>query len=148
MRYRIETLIPIALLGYVAFFPLASGEITNYFFKSYIFVPFVLILIALTVLSFGLSQLYELVKSLKVFFVNDYLIASLKMETIKGAIVYSYSASVLWCLYAIVMSSSYPPKPSIFIPDLILSLTHGFIVAELILRPLCKRIKFLQRTVG
>ncbi|MDE3274331.1 hypothetical protein, partial [Pseudoalteromonas sp. G4] len=105
---------------------------------------FALILIALIVLSFGLSQLGELIKSFKAFFVYDYKPTRIKLETIKGAITYSYSAAILWCLYAVVMSSASTNDISILIPDLALSLTYGFIVAELILRPLRKRITFLH----
>ncbi|WP_448549409.1 hypothetical protein [Thalassotalea fusca] len=146
MRYRIEILVPVIFLGYIAFFPLISGEITHHFLKSHILVPFVLILVALTVLSFGLSQLGELIKSIKTFFVYDYQPTLIKLETIKGAIVYCYSASILWCLYAVVMSSAFTNEISILIPDLALSLTYGFIVAEFILRPLGKRINFLQHS--
>ena len=144
MRYRVENLIPIVLLGYIAFFPVTSGEITHHFLKSHILVPFVLILVALTVLSFGLSQLGELIKSFKTFFLYDYQPTRVKLETIKGAITYSYSAAILWCLYAVVISSASTNDISILIPDLALSLTYGFIIAELILRPLSKRINFLH----
>ncbi|MDE3271532.1 hypothetical protein, partial [Pseudoalteromonas sp. G4] len=88
----------------------------------------------------------ELIKSFKAFFVYDYQPTRTKLETIKGAITYSYSAAILWCLYAVVMSSAFKNEFSLLIPDLALSLTYGFIVAELILRPLSKRIHFLQRS--
>lgn len=144
MKYRIEILIPIILLGYIAFFPVTSGDITHHFLKNHILVPFVLILIALTVLSFGLSQLVELIKSFKALCVYDYKSTRIKLETIKGAITFRYSAAILWCLYALVMSSASTNGISILIPDLALSLTYGFIASELILRPISKRINFLN----
>jgi len=92
MKYRIEVLIPIIFLGYVAFFPASSGEITNYFLKVHILLPFALVFLALTVLSFGMSQLLELGKSLQSFLVNSPISSNLKEQTLNGALSFSYVA--------------------------------------------------------
>lgn len=146
MKYRFEILIPIILLGYIAFFPIYDGDITKHFLKSHILLPFVLIFVALTVLSFGISQLMALIKSIKSFFVYDYQPGLIKQATIKGAISYAYSASILWGLYAVVMAPSLAQNSSTLLANLALSLTYGFIVAELLLRPLEKRIAFLKES--
>lgn len=146
MKYRIEMLIPVMFLGYIAFFPLNSGDITNHFLKSYILLPFTLMFVSLTIISFGYSQLLELIKSIKCFFIYDCQPTLIKLDTIKGAIAYAYSSSILWCLYAAVMSPMLTSSASIIISDVALSLTYGFVVAELILRPLHKRLNFLKKT--
>ena len=144
MNYRIEALIPIIFLAYVAFFPVSSGEITNYFLKIHILLPFVLVFLALTVLSFGISQLIELAKSLQCFVANPSTNSSLKEQTINGAISFSYVASMLWVLYILVISRAYTIPVNILISDIALAFTYAFILSELVLRPLKKRLEFLK----
>ena len=144
MKYRIEVLIPIIFLGYVAFFPASSGEITNYFLKPHILLPFVLVFLALTILSFGIPQLFELGKSLKSFIVKSPINSSVKVQTINGAISFSYVASMLWVLYILVVSTAYSFSLNALVPEVALAFTYSFILAELVLRPLKKRLEFLQ----
>ena len=144
MKYRIEVLVPIIFLGYVAFFPASSGEITNYFLKAHILLPFALVFLALTVLAFGISQLLELGKSLQSFLVNTPINSNLKEQTLYGAISFSYVASILWVLYILVVSSAYSLSINTLVPEIALAFTYAFILAELVLRPLKKRLEFLQ----
>lgn len=144
MRYRLEILIPLLFLGYVAFFPSLSGELQEHFFKLHILLPYILVLIALIVQAFGISQLCELIKSLKVFFINQPEISNLKVMTVKGAISFSYVSATLWVLYILVLSSAYSFKLNELIPEIALAFTYAFIVAEIILRPLSKRLEFLN----
>lgn len=144
VKYRIEVLIPIVFLGYVAFFPASTGEITNYFLKANILLPFTLVFLALTVLSFGTQQLIELGKSFQSFIVKTPVNSSLKLQTINGAISFSYVASMLWVLYILVVSTAYSLSLNALVPEIALAFTYAFILAELILRPLKKRLEFLQ----
>jgi hypothetical protein len=144
VKYRIEILIPIFFLGYVAFFPVLSGEIANYFFKSHILLPFILVFLALIILSFGFMQLIEIGKSLQYFIVNTPLNSKLNEQTLNGAISFAYVASTLWVLYILVVSTAYSISMNVLVSEIALSFTYAFILAELILRPLKKRIEFLQ----
>lgn len=144
MKYRIEVLIPIVFLSYVAFFPASSGEITNYFLKAHILLPFVLVFLALTVLSFGIPQLLELGKSMQSFVVKSSINSNLKSQTINGAISFSYVASMLWVLYILVVSTHYSLSFNVLVPEIALAFTYAFILAELVLRPLKKRLEFMR----
>jgi len=146
MRFRLEILIPVLFVGYVAYFPIMNGEIQTYFIKPYILTPFALIFIGLTVLSFGFLQFIALIKSVGIFFTHDPDQIELHNKCINGAISYAYVAAILWVMYALVINSIILQESSIMgmISDIALSFTYAFILAELILRPLKKRIEFLQ----
>ena len=144
MKYRLEVLIPIVLLGYIAFFPASSGEIVNYFLKTHILLPFVFVFLSLIVLSFGVSQLLESAKSLQSFVVNSSTSSSLKEQILNGAISFSYVASMFWVLYILVVSGAYSMSVNVLIPEIALAFTYAFILSELILRPLKKRLEFLK----
>lgn len=144
MKYRIEALIPIIMLGYIAFFPTTSGELMSYFIKGNIILPFILVFVALNILTFGVTQLFELLKSLKSFFIVDPLETKLHGNTLTGAISYSYVASTLWVLYILVISEKYNASLESVIPYVALSLMYAFILSELILRPLKKRLEFVK----
>lgn len=144
MKDRIEVLIPLIALAYIAFFPLYSGEISRYFIKSYILLPFILVFIALTVLSFGLLQLIELAKSLKSLVSHGPVDSNLNKLTLNGAISYAYVASMLWSLYMLVVSTAHAINTQSLISDIALAFTYAFLLAELILSRLKKRLAFLQ----
>ncbi len=144
MKYRMEVLIPIVFLSYIAFFPVSSGEISGYFFKTHILLPFVLVFISLTVLSFGVAQLIALGKSLQSFFVHHFDSSTLNEQTLNGAISFSYVASIFWILYILVVSTAYSLSSNTLISEIALALTYAFILSELVLRPLKKRLEFLQ----
>ena len=144
MKYRIEILIPLLTLGYVAYFPLASGELMNYFFKTNILVPFILVFIGLNILTFGIEQFFQLLKSAKYFLITEKPETLLKQQTINGAISFSYVSSILWILYILVISSAYKISSEYLVSGIALALTYAFILSELILRPLKIRLAFIK----
>ena len=141
MKYRFEILVPVVLLGYIAFFPAINGELAQHFIKPNILVPFILAFVALIILSFGLEQLCALVKSLALFFVNDGMTVKLKRLTIDGAITYAYVSATLWVMYILVMSGVLAFNTSLLVSQIALAYTYAFILAELLLRPLKRRIE-------
>lgn len=144
MKYRIEIFIPIIFLGYIAFFPVFSGEFAIHFIKPHILLPFILVFLSLTILSFGTSQLLALTKSLTSLVLNAPAKLELKKQTLNGAISFSYVASILWSLYILVVSPAYSIALNTLMSEIALAFTYAFILSELILRPLKKRLAFLR----
>ena len=146
MKFRLDVLLPLLCIGYIAFFPLSSGEISHYFIKSYILLPFVLIIIALTTLSFGSKQLMAIFTASQVLLVDTPAKTILQNKTLQGAITYSYVAALLWVLYILVISPNLNENFTVngLIPDIALAITYAFVVAELFLRPLQRRLDFLK----
>ena len=68
MQIRFELILPILFLGYIAFFPLESGEIYAFFIKNYILLPFILTFLGVFFLSFGFSGGIKLLNNFKVLF--------------------------------------------------------------------------------
>jgi hypothetical protein len=129
------------------FLPISSGEISNYFININILLPFVSVFIALVVLSFGSEQTLLLAKSLRLLFTNSNSKKLVDKKCLTGAISFSYVAGFLWVMYAIVINPKIISQTSLsfFIAQAGLALTYSFLLAELILRPLLKRIEFTNR---
>ena len=144
MNLRLETIIPLAVFSYIAFFPLSNGEISHYFINFNILLPFALVFVALIILSFGSGQALLLVKSLQLFFTHTSKQEIVDKKCLTGAISFSYVAGFLWVMYAIVINPKIISQTSLssFIAQAGLALTYSFLLAELILRPLLKRIEF------
>jgi len=145
MKVRIEILLPLVGFVYIAYFPTTSGELRNYFFQPEILVPFILVFLGLSIMSFGVKQFFGLIKSLKMFFLHDVDSSEIAPASIKGMINYSYVSSLLWILYALVVNSEAINTVDIsaFIALLGVSLIYSLILSELLLRPLLKRIEFV-----
>lgn len=144
MKLRYEVLIPLMILAYISFFPFQSGDLALYFVKFYILVPFVLVFIALNILSYGLNEFLDLAKNLRILVAKTKEDAKVNDKVLDGAISHAYVSSLLWIFYILVISSGYNLSSNAILPDVALSLTYGFILAEFILRPMKKRALYLK----
>ena len=146
MKIRLEIALPLLAFAFIAYFPLINGELKDYFFQPQILLPFVLVFLGLSILSFGMQEVAKVLTAFKAFVVNGTDIPIINKKVVKGMINYSYASAMLWVLYAIVINSKIMQNVdlSTLVAFVGLAFTYAFILSELLLRPLVTRIAYIQ----
>lgn len=101
--------------------------------------------VSLTILSLGASGLVRIVLGVKFLFSGN-LNSYAGHEAVKTCISISYVSSVLWILYALIVSPFNAPADYWFklLSASAASLLYGFLISEMILRPMKHKAEYLQ----
>jgi len=146
MKLRLAILLLTIGLCYFIYLPLTEGILFNQLFNIYMLLPYFLCLTGLFIFTYGVRQFVLLLSSFRILISNEMITTTIKGYVIDCTIIYSYSTAAIWIIFTIAISNAYLISDRLLMSEISKGFLCALITAELLLRPLKKRIQHLECT--